>query len=401
MNVLKVWTAEYPWDVRVEKVSKTLTSAGHAVHLLARNRDRRAELEALQECVVHRLRPWSLLGRRLDAASQFPAFCNPRWLGHIDRMGREVGADLILCRDLPLAPAAIRAARRLRVPMVLDMAENYPAMIRDLWLTGATRFGDAVVRNPRAAEAVERWTVERSDHILVVVEESAERLAAMGVPPGKITVVSNTPSLSRLSEGWAPARSEIGSSSPTRHRRLSLVYLGLLEKARGVGIVLDAVAHCRAKGIALDLVLIGEGRARADFEAQAAALELSDSVHFRGYVPYAEALAAVARADVGLIPHFANESWNTTIPNKLFDYMAAGLPVLASDARPVRRVIDQTGCGLWFRSGDVGDLAAKLETLAGLDSLRHFGEAGRAAIREGMNWEADGSRLVTALEALV
>jgi glycosyltransferase involved in cell wall biosynthesis len=288
--------------------------------------------------------------------------------------------------------------------VVLDMAENYPAMIRDLWLTGATRFGDALVRNPRAVEAVERWTLARTDHILVVVEESAERLVALGVPAEKITIVSNTPSLSRLSD-LASGSHEAGGVRTTAGRsapdRLSLVYLGLLEKARGVGTVIDAAALCRGRGIALEVVIIGEGRARADFEAQVEALGLSDSVQFRGFVPYSEALAAIGCADVGLIPHLAHESWNTTIPNKLFDYMAAGVTVLASDARPVRRVIEETHCGLWFRSGDAADLATKIETLARRDSLRTFGEAGRVAIRGGMNWETDGAKLVAALEAVV
>ena len=50
--------------------------------------------------------------------------------------------------------------------------------------------------------------------------------------------------------------------------------------------------------------------------------------------------------DVGLVPHHADEAWNTTIPNKLFDYMAAGLPVISSDARPCARILRSTGAGL-------------------------------------------------------
>ena len=394
MRILKIWDGEYPWDVRAEKVCRGLTNLGHSVHMVARNRDRKPLREELEECTVHRLRPWSLLGRRLDAASQFPAFFNPRWILRMLEVGREEVADLVLCRDLPLAPTAVFVARRLGVPVVLDMAENYPAMIRDLWLTDSTKFGDILVRNPRAVEWVERWTLDRVDHTLVVVEESKDRLVALGVPEDRVTVVSNTPARERLNDFEARSRNAPG--------RLELVYLGLLERARGVGTVIDAVADCRSRGMDVTLSIIGDGRAKSAFEEQARRHDLSvGAVVFHGFLPYEQALEIVGRADVGLIPHFANESWNTTIPNKLFDYMAAGLPVLASDALPTRRVVQETGCGLWFRSGDADHLAGRITELFETDDLERYGRAGREAIRDRYHWEHDLRRMNAALTALV
>ncbi|HEY8506873.1 MAG TPA: hypothetical protein VIL32_00870, partial [Steroidobacteraceae bacterium] len=78
MIVCKIWDSEYPWDVRAEKISRALTDAGHEVHMVARNRDGRPLVESLPECTVHRLAPLPALGRRLNAASMFPAFFNPR-----------------------------------------------------------------------------------------------------------------------------------------------------------------------------------------------------------------------------------------------------------------------------------------------------------------------------------
>ena len=114
MRICKVWDAEYPWDVRVEKIARSLSEAGHTVHLVARNRDRRPTEEQLEECRVHRLAPLPpVLGAAANAASMFPAFFNPRWVGLILRTARRARADLILCRDLPLAPTAHWVAQRL------------------------------------------------------------------------------------------------------------------------------------------------------------------------------------------------------------------------------------------------------------------------------------------------
>ena len=198
MRVCKIWDGDYPWDVRVEKVARSLTEAGHEVHLVARNRQRRPERERLSEAEVYRLKPWPLLGKRLDDATMFPAFFNPRWLHAINETARVSRADLILVRDLPLAPTAIWAGRKLGVPVVLDMAENYPAMLRGRVELGVHGPGDVLLRNAAAAAAVERWVLARIDHVLVVVEESRDRVRALGVPADRVTVVSNTPSLSRL-----------------------------------------------------------------------------------------------------------------------------------------------------------------------------------------------------------
>ncbi len=369
MRVLKIWDAEYPWDVRAEKVCQVLTAHGHEVHLVVRNRDRRDRVEKLPEATVHRLRPWPLLGRRVDAVLQFPAFLNPRWIAHILGTGRAVSPDILLVRDLPLAPLAIQVARWLRVPVVLDMAENYPAMIQAIWDHGRQKWIDWLVRNPRAVAAVERWVVPRVDHTLVVVEESAERLRHLGVEADRITTVLNTPSLERQ-EARLQSRPFRKASEPLR-----LAYLGLMELPRGVQVVLDGVKLLKDRGVAVCLDLVGDGRDLHALRDWAAELELMpEDVQFHGYLPYRQALRVVASADIGLVPHIANDSWNSTIPNKLFDYMSMGLPVVTSDAKPAARIVRESGSGAVYRSEDPADLARAIEVCCPLLNVKPRGE---------------------------
>jgi glycosyltransferase involved in cell wall biosynthesis len=391
LSICKVWDAEYPWDVRVEKVALALTAAGHSVHIAARNRDGRPVDEVLAEGTVHRMPPLPGIGRRLNAAAMFPAFFNPRWIRLIRRTCQRTRANIILCRDLPLAPSAIFVGRRLGLPVVLDMAENYPAMLEEVWEAGHQRPLDLLVRNPTAASWLERWTIKRVDHTLVVVEESRERLIKLGVPEERITVVSNTPSLSRLAAPGAVRRST--------GDELTLVYLGLLEAARGIGPLLEGVARCRQKGTPVRLAIYGDGREAQLFANRAKELALSGAVTFHGRVPYQDALEAIRTADIGVVPHFADHNWNTTIPNKLFDYMAAGLPVLTSNARPAARVVRETGCGEVFRDRDIEDLVGAMERLRDGGRRALAGDAGRRAIATRYNWETDALRLTTAVEA--
>jgi glycosyltransferase involved in cell wall biosynthesis len=320
----------------------------------------------------------------------FPAFFNPRWLSAIYRTARRERSELILVRDLPLAPAAIAVARTLGIPVILDMAENYPAMMQSLFDARVQRRWDVLVRNPRAVRAVERWVLRHVDHVLVVVEESRDRLVALGLRDDRITLVGNTPPLQALTATAAHV-----------HRRgeLHLTYLGLLEAPRGLGVVIAALARCRARGLQVKLTVIGTGRERARFERQARELGLDDSaVRFLGYVPNEQALRLVGEADVGLVPHMANNSWNTTIPNKLFDYMAAGLAIITSDARPAARIVCETGTGEVFGSGDPDALVSAIERLADPEVRAALGQRGRCAIATRYNWEADEARLLAAVE---
>src|SRR5207248_1533389 len=150
--------------------------------------------------------------------------------------------------------------------VVIDMAENYPAMIATLWETGRRRAFDVLVRNPAAIARVERWTLPRVSHVLVVVEESRDRLTALGVPAERITLVSNTPPRARADRA-EPSRRATGSP-------LRLVYLGLLEIHRGVGELLAAAAMLRDRGQPVSVTIIGDGRDDVIFHQQALELGL-------------------------------------------------------------------------------------------------------------------------------
>ncbi|MBK6424476.1 MAG: glycosyltransferase family 4 protein [Gemmatimonadetes bacterium] len=381
--IVYLWDAEYPWDVRTEKVCRSLAAAGHEVHLVARNRSRATASERLPEGTVHRLSPLPWLPARVDGLLQFPAFFNPRWAGLTRRVLRESRARLLIVRDLPLAPLALRVAAPLGIPVLFDMAEDYPALLQTTWDAGRHGALDYLVRNPRLAAGIERGVLPRMSHTMVVVEESRDRLVAAGVPPARVSVVSNTPPLSRLSAtppGSRPAGQPVEA-----------VYLGIVELPRGIGRLVEAAALLHAARVPVRLTVIGGGRDLALVQEQAAARGLPpERLAFTGQLPHEAALARVAAADIGLVPHLRNPWMETTIPNKLFDFMAAGLPVVTSDAAPLARVVREAGCGLLAADAAPQALASAIGTLAVDPALRaRMAAAGREAIRTRYHWEAD------------
>jgi glycosyltransferase involved in cell wall biosynthesis len=388
VTVCKVWDADYPWDIRVEKVCRSLRQE-HDVHLVSRNSRRRHRYERYDGIHVHRLPALPWLPRRANGIIGFPAFFNPLWIRAIWQTARTSAAGLLMVRDLPLALTALLVARARKVPLILDMAENYPAMMQDLWDSGRFRVGNLAVRNPRVVRLVERISVRQADHILVVVDESKERLVRMGVPASKITVVMNTPAVHRVDGHAAEGEPPIGRPRD----ELVLVYLGILEVPRGLGTVIEALGEVRHLRPRVRLVVIGSGRDEGYFRDEARRLGVSDRVEFRGWVEHEQALACVAQCDVGLVPHHATESWQTTMPNKLFDYMAMGKPVIVSSARPTERIVTSERCGVVFEDRDASALAEAIASVADRGVREDYGRRGREAVRRTYNWEADERRL--------
>jgi glycosyltransferase involved in cell wall biosynthesis len=103
-------------------------------------------------------------------------------------------------------------------------------------------------------------------------------------------------------------------------------------------------------------------------------------------------------ADVGLLPFQDTSHIRITLANKLFDYMAAGLPVVAVDVPPMRRIVEETGAGVLYPSRDTAALArAIVGMLRDPSSRATFGARGRRAVVTKYCWREDEKRLVAAV----
>jgi len=395
MVICHVWDADYPWDVRVEKVCDSLAKRNQ-VHLVCRNTQRRASYELMKGLHIHRLPALPAAFGRLNTLIGFPAFFNPLWFAKLWRTISTTGTQLIIVRDLPLALLAIVVGRLREIPVILDMAENYPAMMQDLHDSEGVRFTDYLVRNPTIVQVVERISLRFVDHIIVVVDESRDRLERLGVPREKITVVMNTPPTSRL----VVSHEEREQGEKRSGKELRLIYLGLLEWPRGLETVIEAMREVRSSLPDIQLEIIGTGRHKSLFEQRVKQLGLEAHVRFLGWLDYQEAVRKIGECDIGLVPHHATPSWNSTIPNKLFDYMSLGKPVIVSDALPTKRIVEEEECGAVFRDRDPKDLARAILSLKDEQVRLAKGRLGKQAVVGKYNWSMDEQQLEQTIDGV-
>lgn len=397
MNICKIWDADYPWDIRVEKVCNSLIETRHTVHLVCRNQARRQELEQHGQLTIHRLPSISPAFGPVHTLCNFPFPMNPVWIHETASVISKTQADLILVRDIPLALPSAILGRAFGIPVVLDMAENYPAMLQDRLSYTPTGLLGRLVRHPTLARFVEWLCLRLVDHVIVVVEESQERLMQAGLSPDRLSIVSNTPKLDR----WEPgSRGKGGDAQRAQQEAIRLIYLGILDGSRGIDVAIKAVRDLKDQGCLATFVVIGDGPNLQELRNLAKQLGVSDRVEFTGRLSFSRVQDIMVHSDVGLIPHYATDAWNTTIPNKLFDYMSSALPVVVSDAKPAARIVHQEGCGEVFRDCDSHDLARCIKDLRDPSLRQRLGQCGQAAIRRRYNWDYDSEVLLKTLEAV-
>ncbi|MCC6173799.1 MAG: glycosyltransferase family 4 protein [Chloroflexi bacterium] len=295
--------------------------------------------------------------------------------------------DAILTRDPRLAWVFNRAWRLHQRPVVYEVHEVFSTRPRDNAVLDPDKLWGVADRT-RALEAA---VFAESDVLLPLTHACADVLHhEFGVPRGKMTVV---PDGTSAPDGPLPPRDP---SSRT------VVYAGQLFPWKGVDVLLDALARTSEER----LIIFG-GRGADDPDLVALRARVSDlgivgRVEFGGFVPHAQVRARIAGAGVAVVPLPDNlMARYFTSPLKVFDYMAAGVPIVASDLPSLREVLVDGDTALLVPPGDPGALAAAIRRLMvspGLaDRLR------RTAFEQvrDYSWDARAARIIEALAVLV
>jgi glycosyltransferase involved in cell wall biosynthesis len=393
MNVLYVYDGHWPHNAtRVGKQVNALLGAGHKVTILSRGKPGNPRLESDGSLSVIRMPAFR--SKALDRIVSYPVFLNPVWVRSIRSHARRIKADAIVVRDLPLAPAALHVGASEGLPVHYDMAEVYPIALHTL-LPHESGTVVRVVRATGAAEAIERWVVHRAATTFVVSEESRNRCVGLGVPRERVVLVGNTPANPEalLAEWSRPADIADLEGRPTA------LFVGNVFADRGLRYAVDAMKAVAREVPNAALVIIGDGRECAPLREQVAREGLGDSVRLLGWKHHRDHPAYLRHSHVGILPFLATEHIRITLANKLFDYMGAGLPVLASDVPPMRRILDETDSGVLVPAADAGALARALVQLFTDAALRErLGKNGKAAIADQYSWSSDAARFVAAIE---
>lgn len=387
-----IYAEDYPWDVRVEKILGGLASHGHNVSLICRNLNRRDKKEQIGNILCLRvLNPE--IGNFWQSICSLPAYFNPVWKSAIRKGISDNQVDLVIVRDLPLAPLAMNVTKHVGIPCIVDMAENHPEMWKQVGLNDRWKVKSFILKNPYLAKKMEFNVANSSAVILVVVEEMRNHLLSLGANPDNVYVVSNTPELEDVNESFMPTR-------VTKNKKyLDFVYTGFITKRRGLDRVIQSLSILRNMIPLPRLQIIGKGDYIDELKKITKSLQCESQIHFHGWVEHKKLTSMVAKFDVGIIPHPKNGHTDNTIPNKIFDYMAAGKPVLVSNARPLERMVKKLDCGIVYHDGSIDSMVNAIRTFSNRNQNFEMGLNGYNAVRSQYNWQADFKQVLQIIDS--
>ena len=213
--------------------------------------------------------------------------------------------------------------------------------------------------------------------VVAVSEEVAASAKQLAGESAAVQVVPNGVDVRRF-ERIQPGRSD--------ENRFVIGFVGTLKPWHGLPTLLDAFTRVIANIPEARLLIVGDGPQRPDIERRLVELSLEDRVTMTGAVPHDEIPRWLARMDVGVAPYRALEDFYFS-PLKVVEYMAAGLPVVASAIGQVTTLIHHDETGVLFAPGDPGELAAALERVHANERLRYrLGAAARAFVADRCTW---------------
>jgi glycosyltransferase involved in cell wall biosynthesis len=297
----------------------------------------------------------------------------------IFKKGVQLNGDLYHFHDPECLPYALKWHRKLKRPFVYDIHENYPDdILTKEWLPKPLRKYLAY-----CFKIWEHYAAFRLDGLVTATENIASRFYRHP----HCVIVKNYPLLEEFQH----------VPNLIRSKNNHFVYSGRISKLRGAVKMVQAMEWTKSLAT---LELIGF------FDSQNLKQNCMSKpgwlrTIYHGKLNRIDISLRLANATAGLVLFQPDNTHLTALPNKLFEYFAAGLPVIASDFPLWRKIIMEEGCGILVDPSNPVNIAAAMDYLSNHPTEAHaMGQRGRAAVERQYNWEAEFPKLQSLYTAL-
>jgi glycosyltransferase involved in cell wall biosynthesis len=307
--------------------------------------------------------------------------------GRFDRMSRvtrrvfqkalESGADIYHFHDPELLPYGWLLKKKGK-KVIYDIHEDVPRQILSKpWIPGPLR---ALVA--KITEVVENTLVRSLDGLVCATPKIAERFQKKH---RNVVTVCNYPILSELHD----------ANADWSKKEKAVCYVGGISRIRGIREMVAAAEHI--DGV---LYLAGPFDSQTEFE-YVSSLPGWKNVRYLGVLDRSGVRDLLNRVMAGLVLFLPEPNHIEAQPNKMFEYMSAGIPVIASDFPLWRDIIEGCGCGVCADPSDPVSVASKVNSMIGnAKEACMMGQRGRVAVREKFSWEMELGKLKAMYEEL-
>ena len=364
IKVCHFTSAHKPDDVRIfHKECSSLAAAGFDVYLVAAN------------CASETKNGVKIVGVEAPLSGRFSRMLKTSRI--VYKKALSLNADIYHFHDPELLPHALKLKRRGK-KVIYDTHEDVPKQILGkYWINKFLRRMVSAI-----FEWYENYVAARLDYIVAATPYIRERFKKVN---------KNTCDVCNY-----PIIKELMSSGEWQNRKAEVCYIGGITRIRGVVEVVNALEAANVK-----LNLAGD-YSPAELRNELSALPGWQHVNEYGFVGREKISEILSRSKAGIVTLYPQPNYLDSLPIKMFEYMLAGIPVVASDFPLWREIIEESKCGICVNPLDPQDIAAGIrKIMSDEQSAQKMGESGRAAVLEKYNWGVEEKKLVTIYNGLL
>lgn len=302
--------------------------------------------------------------------------------------------DFVWCNDLPTLYPGEKIAKHIGAKLIYDTHEIYLETLNQffpsnpkLWKSVVYRFSLIFMKT---FGSIAEQRLIRKAKTVITVNMSLANYFRKKYEVNKIEIIMNFPKAIKLDlNKIIDFRKDYKFESTSK----ILIYQGVLNKGRGLNLLISSMKKISEE---IKLIIVGDGFIKEELQELTKELNLIERVKFIDKVPLDKLLYYTSGADLGInLLENLNLSKKLASPNKLYEYIHAGIPVICSNTIENKKVIDRYKIGCLVNN-NIDDISHKINTFMMKDMKINTLECKRAA--EEYNWENQEKKLLNIIK---
>ena len=394
MKIGMILDQVFPPDPRVENEAITLIDSGHEVFLFCLTYGNEKLSENIHGIQVKRFKSNKLEFKLSALSCDFPIY-NKMMKPKIHNFIKTFKPDALHIHDIRIAEVVFQINKKNKLPVVLDLHENRPEIMK--YYPHLKKIPGSFLISPDRWKMKEECFIKQADKVIVVTQQSAnEIIERVKVNSQKICIVPNT-----VRKSFYENKNFINSISNYYIDKFVILYIGDTNLRRGLLTAINATENLSKKIKNFKLVIVGANSTDSILKKRVLQLKINEFVDFLGWKNSSFFSSYIKNSDICISPLYRNQHHDTTYPNKIFQYMSFGKPVLVSNATAQREIIERANAGLVHKEKNENDFSKKvLELYHNKEKSKQLGAHGKKFIENEFSWEITSQALIKLYDEL-